>query len=40
MGLFWLRGVSAAPGERALVVGSSGLAVTVDKGQVRVDAIL
>ena len=40
MSLFWLRGVSAAPGDRALVVGASGLAVAVDKDQVRVDAIL
>jgi len=40
MSLFWLRGVSAAQGDRALVVGSSGLAVTVEKDQVRVDAIL
>jgi photosystem II stability/assembly factor-like uncharacterized protein len=37
MSLFWLRGVSAARDERALVVGASGLAVTVDKDQVRVD---
>jgi len=35
MSLFWLRGVSAASGNRALVVGSSGLAVTVDKDQIR-----
>ena len=40
MRLFWLRGVSAAAGDRALVVGASGLAVTVEKDKVRVDAIL
>lgn len=40
MSLFWLRGVSAAAGDRALVVGASGLAVTVEKDKVRVDAIL
>jgi len=40
LSLFWLRGVSAAEGDRALVVGASGLAVTVEKDEVRVDAIL
>ena len=40
MSLFWLRGVSAAPGDRALVVGSNGLAVTVDKDKVRLAANL
>lgn len=40
MSLFWLRGVSAAAGDRALVVGASGLAVTVEKDKVRTDAIL
>ena len=40
MSLFWLRGVSAASGDRALVVGSSGLAVTVEKDKVRLAANL
>jgi photosystem II stability/assembly factor-like uncharacterized protein len=40
MSLFWLRGVSAAAGDRALVVGSSGLAVTVEKDKVHLAANL
>lgn len=40
MSLFWLRGVSAAQGDLALVVGSSGLAVTVEKDKVRLAANL
>ncbi|MEW6271001.1 MAG: YCF48-related protein [Thermodesulfobacteriota bacterium] len=34
MSLFWLRGVSSKDG-RAIVVGANGLAVTVDKGEIR-----
>jgi photosystem II stability/assembly factor-like uncharacterized protein len=40
MSLFWLRGVSAAAGDRALVVGASGLAVTIEKGNVRLGSSL
>jgi photosystem II stability/assembly factor-like uncharacterized protein len=40
MSLFWLRGVSAASGDRALVVGSSGLAVTVEKDKVQLSSNL
>jgi photosystem II stability/assembly factor-like uncharacterized protein len=37
MSLFWLRGVSAAKGGRALVVGASGLIAIADKGEVRLN---
>lgn len=35
MSLFWLRGVSAADGDRALLVGASGVAVTVEEDTIR-----
>ena len=40
MSLYWLRGVSASPDGRALVVGANGLAVGVEKDQVRFDSTL
>ncbi|HYC23201.1 MAG TPA: YCF48-related protein [Candidatus Bathyarchaeia archaeon] len=35
MSLFWLRGVGAAPGDRALLVGANGLTVVADKDEMK-----
>jgi photosystem II stability/assembly factor-like uncharacterized protein len=35
MSLFWLRGVAAAPGDHALIVGANGLTVVADKDQMK-----
>jgi photosystem II stability/assembly factor-like uncharacterized protein len=37
MSLFWLRGVSASPGDHALFVGANGLTVDAEKDQIRLD---